>query len=121
MKEFLVQESFVYIRARVQTRFNQADNWEVKPYSIQFLSDVSEKMTKSLTVKVALEKVDEEFIRAANEILAAHPGNTTVKFCIEDSTENISVEVPSKKLRVKASKALTDELAALKLLDVKVN
>jgi DNA polymerase-3 subunit alpha len=121
VKEFLVQESFVYIRARVQTRFNQADNWEVKPYSIQFLSDVSEKMTKSLTLKVALEKVDDEFIRAANEILAAHPGNTTVKFCIEDSTENISVEVPSKKLRVKASKALTDELAALKLLDVKVN
>jgi DNA polymerase-3 subunit alpha len=121
LKEFLIQESFVYIRAKVQTRFNQADNWEVKPYSIQFLSDVSDKMAKSLTLKVAIEKVNDEFINAANEILAAHPGNATVKFCIEDSSENMTVELPSKKLKVKASQALLDEISALKLLDIKVN
>ena len=105
----------------MQTRFNQPDNWEVKPYSIQFLSDISDKMAKSITLKVALEKVNDEFITAANDILSAHPGNTTIKLCIEDTSENISVELPSKKLRVKASKALFDDLTALKLLDIKVN
>ena len=121
LKEFLIQESFVYIRARVQTRFGQADNWEVKPYSIQFLSDVSDKMVKSLTLKIQLDKINEDLIETVSSILAAHPGSTMVKFSIEDSSENIAVELPSKKIKVKAGKALTDQLSALKIFDIKVN
>ena len=111
----------MYVRAKVQTRFNQSDTWEVRPYSIQFLSDVSDKMAKSITLKVPLEKVSDRLITTVNEILAAHPGNTTVKFSIEDSAENISVEAPSKKMKVKASKALIDSLTTTKVIEVKVN
>lgn len=121
LKEFLIQESFVFVRAKVQTRFNQADSWEVRPYSIQFLSDVSDKMAKSITLKIAAEKVNERFISSLNEILTAHPGNTIVKFSIEDSTENFSVELPSKKLKVKTNKALIDLLQQSREVEVKVN
>lgn len=121
MKEFLIQESFVYVRAKVQTRFSQSDVWEVRPYAIQFLSDVSDKMTKSITLKVPLEKISDKLISSVNEILASHPGNSIVKFSIEDSSENIAVEAPSKKLKVKASKALIDQLTMSKEIEVKVN
>ena len=66
-------------------------------------------------------KVSDRLITTVNEILAAHPGNTTVKFSIEDSAENISVEAPSKKMKVKASKALIDSLTTTKVIEVKVN
>jgi len=56
-----------------------------------------------------------------NEILASHPGNTIVKFSIEDSAENISVEAPSKKMKVKANKELIDLLQMNKEIEVKVN
>jgi DNA polymerase-3 subunit alpha len=121
LKEFLIQESFVYVRAKVQTRFNQPDNWEVKPHSIQFLSDVSEKMTKSLTVKVPLEKITDELISTIQEVLSSHPGNTAVKFSIEDPSENMTFEAASKKAKVKASQALVDLLKQNKGVDVKVN
>jgi DNA polymerase-3 subunit alpha len=121
LKEFLVQESFVYIRAKVQTRFNQADNWEVKPYSIQFLSDVSDKMVKSITLKVPLEKINDQFIESVTAILNSHPGSSTVKFSIEDLTENMNFEAPSKKVRVKVSQALIDELKQSFGIEVNVN
>jgi hypothetical protein len=44
-----------------------------------------------------------------------------VKFCIEDSSENISVEAPSKKIKVKANKELMDLLLLNKEIEVKVN
>jgi hypothetical protein len=57
LKQFLLPESLVYVKAKVQNRYGNPDEWELKPTSMQFLADMAEKMTKQLTVKMRLFNV----------------------------------------------------------------
>ncbi len=121
LRDCLIQESFVYVRAKVSTRFNQPDNWEVRPYSIQFLSDISDKMVKSITLKVPVEKVSSTFIASVEKLLATSHGKAIVKFSIEDSVENVSIELPSRKLKVKVNKEFIEQIEAMREVEWKVN
>jgi DNA polymerase-3 subunit alpha len=121
LKEFLIQESFVYIKAKIQPRFNQSEILEVRPYSIQFLSDVGDKMAKTFTLKLQCEQITEDLIRSVLDALNANPGNTTVKVSIEDAKENMTVELPSKRIKVRAGKALIEQLSVIKKVEWKVN
>ncbi|MBL0257418.1 MAG: DNA polymerase III subunit alpha [Bacteroidetes bacterium] len=121
MKEFLVQESFVFIRAKVQSRYNSPDQFEAKPTSIQYLSDISDKLAKSITFKVPLHAVSEGFLNELNSVLNNSPGNCVVKFNILDQEEQISLELPSKRMKIKVNRDLLSSLDKLKDLEYKLN
>src|SRR6185436_9081626 len=104
---------FVYVRAKVQTRYKQPDNWEISPMSFQFLSDISDKMAKSLTLKVPLKAVSDNFVSKINDLVVSFPGQAELKFSITDSAEGLSLDMPSKKMRVKVNKHFIDCVNAL--------
>jgi DNA polymerase III subunit alpha len=120
-KEYLVLRSFVYVKAKVQTRYKQVDNWEISPLSFQFLSDISDKMAKSLTLKIPINMVTDSFVAKMNELIASSPGQAELKFSIVDSKENLSLDMPSKKVRVKVNKRFIDSVEMLKDVEWKVN
>ncbi|MBL0065684.1 MAG: DNA polymerase III subunit alpha [Bacteroidetes bacterium] len=121
MREFLVQESFVYIKAKVQSRYNSPDQFEAKPTTIQYLSDISDKLAKSITLKVPLHAVSEKFLTDLNTTLNNSPGNCVVKFNILDPEEQISLELPSKRMKIKVNKDLISQLDSFKELEYKLN
>lgn len=121
VKDFLAQESFVYMKARIQARYNAPDQLELRPSSMSYLSDLSDKMAKTFTLKLSASMVSEAFIEEVTKTLSGSPGPCMVKVQISDPVENISVELPSRKMRVKVSRKLVEDLEAIGVADFKLN
>jgi len=120
MKDFLVDGSFVYIKSKVQTRFNASDKLELRPVLIYFLSDVSDKLVKSLTLNMPLEKLSENFLNEMDMLLNNSPGNSVVKFNVLYDADQMKLLLPSKKVKVHVSSSLISGLKA-RNLDFKLN
>ncbi|TAH37946.1 MAG: DNA polymerase III subunit alpha [Bacteroidetes bacterium] len=121
MKACLMEGSFVYVKAKVQPRFNSSDQFEVRPNTMFYLSDVSDKLAKSLTLRMPLQKVSKELLNQMTDLLNNSPGNCVVKFNVVDQSQNLGVELPSKRLKVHISTGLIDSLNALNGLECILN
>ena len=86
-----------------------------------YLSDVSDKLARSLTLKMPLQKVSKELLNQMTDLLNNSPGNCVVKFNVIDQSQNLGVELPSKRLKVHISTGLIDSLNALNGLECILN
>ncbi|CAN5439689.1 DNA polymerase III subunit alpha [soil metagenome] len=120
LKQFLEPESLVFIRAKVQNRFHQPDNWEMKVHSIQFLHDVSEKLTKQLVVKMRLMDVNKNLIDKLGEVLSSHKGSVPVKMHIVDMDRNWNIPFMARNHKVKVNIKLVEELRSLTNGDISI-
>ncbi len=121
LKQFLNAESIVYIKGKVSSRYNSPDDWEFRANSIQYLSDVSDKMTKQLNVKMRLYDVNKTNISRFLELLGVNKGNVPVRMQIVDEEKNWSVPLISKVHRVKVNSQLVDEMKEVMNLEVSIN
>jgi DNA polymerase-3 subunit alpha len=123
-KPYMVQGLFLYVRGKISERFRNSGNFEFKVSTIQLLSELRDKLARSITVNLPLNDLSEDFINKFNEILTtnneAQPRNCTLKFKIVDSEENIAVLLPSKKINVNPNNELL-ELLDLNRLEYKLN
>jgi DNA polymerase-3 subunit alpha len=102
-KQYMVSGLFLYVRGKIAERFRNSGNFEFKVTSIQLLSELRDKLAKSLTVDVSLKELNEEFMQKFNDIILknqAMPKNCTLQFKVFDVEENIAVIMPSKKIKV---------------------
>lgn len=100
----------LFVRGKVQERFGNADQLELKIANMELLSEMLEKKVKSFTIQLPLPSVDEALINRVQEIVGRYPGNSALRFSIFDSGENIRLEMPSRKVRVKPGNDLFKEL-----------
>ena len=119
-KLMLVQGAFVYVRARVQAR-RWGDELEIKLTAINLLSDVLDKLTKSISLRVNLFDIDEAFSNNFKTILEEHKGSHQLKLNIIDPDENISLELLSRTHKVKISKQLIQDIGTLIDVQYKLN
>ena len=119
-KLMLVQGAFVYVRARVQAR-RWGDELEIKLTAINLLSDVLDKLTKSISLRVNLFDIDEAFSNNFKTILEEHKGSHQLKLNIIDPDENISLELLSRTHKVNISKQLIQDIGTLIDVQYKLN
>lgn len=125
-KPFLTTGYFIYVKGRVQERFNQPGNWEFKIQTVQLLSDLRDKMTRSLTIQVPLSVISDEFVDRIVRLIEENaknesPKNCVLKFNVIDRDDNISVELQSKRVRVNPSNELLEALMMIEGLDYRLN
>ena len=121
LKQFLNIESIVYIKAKVSPRYYNPDELELKVSTIQFLSDVCDKMTKQLNVKMKLYDVNRSNISKLQGLLDVNKGTVPVRMQIVDEEKNWSVPLVSKVHRVKVNSQLVDEMKDVMNLEVSIN
>lgn len=121
VKDFLAQEAFVFLRARVQGRYHNPDQLELRPTMVTYLSDLADKMARSFTLKMSVSAISAQLIDRIAETLNNSPGNCLVKVQIQDPLDNISVELPSKRVRVRINRRLIEELEAIGISEFKLN
>ncbi len=113
-KQYMVNGLFLYIKGKVQERFRQADNLEFKASNIQLLSELRDKLAKTITINVGLSELNDDFILKVEEILSENanvqPRNCLLRFRVIDAEENISVFLPSKKIKVNPNNELLEML-----------
>ncbi|MDQ3046220.1 MAG: DNA polymerase III subunit alpha [Bacteroidota bacterium] len=123
-KQYMVTGLFLFVKGKISERFRNSGNFEFKVSTIQLLSELRDKMAKSITVNVSIRELNDEFIGKMNAIIdanaAAQPKNCALQFRVYDAEENISVLLPAKKIKVNPSNELL-ELLKENLLEFKLN
>ncbi len=113
---FMVQNLFVFIRARVQERYNQPGILELKITKIELLEEVKENAFSHLKLMVKAEALTPQLIDLLEALFLQHNGKSHLEFYVEDPIENLQVKLFSKKNKVAIN---TEFLNAIdKLVDI---
>ncbi len=115
---------FLFIKGRVQNRWNKEDDFEVKISSIDMLSEVREKYFNKLTMTIELERLNRDLLNYLLEIGRKNPGNCSLFLDLIDSKDAQGVKMMSTKTKVNPLNEVLDELAELGLdykIDFKLN
>lgn len=123
-KQYMVAGLFLYIRGKVSERFRGSGNFEFKVSNIQLLSELRDKLARSITIQVPLRSLNDEFISQFNTIITQNSKvesrNCLLRFKVVDGEENISVDLPSKRIKVSPNNEFIEMLKDNQL-DFKLN
>jgi DNA polymerase-3 subunit alpha len=108
---------FVFIKARVQERYNQSGSLELKINNIELLEEVKKKAFSSIKLKVKLDSLNNELVQKLEAIINQHGGQSSVEFFVEDEIQNQNIKLFSKKSKVAVEDSFLMELD--KLMDIK--
>ena len=119
-KMMMVQGAFVYVKAQVRKR-SWDHQLEIKISSINLLSDVLEKLTKSITLRINLFDVNEVFVNQFKNLIEEHKGPHQLKLCVFDPDESVSLDFLSRSYKVRISRQLIHDIGTLIDVSYKLN
>ena len=112
-RNYLIEGLQVCVKAKVQTRFGQAGNFECKIQKIDLLSEMKDKTFSSIKLKVGTGDVSNDFIDKIELLINTHPGKCGIEIHVEDKAENLSVKMFSKTKKIGINDELMNELNRL--------
>jgi DNA polymerase-3 subunit alpha len=84
------------------------------------LSEVREKLTKGVHLQLQGDDVSAPLVDHLEALIESYPGNCTLKVSVLDETENIGVELLSRKYRISPDNELMHALDKIKEVSIKV-
>ncbi len=119
-KEFMVVNWFLYIKGVVITKQWGDQRPEFKISNIQLLSEIRDKLSKSVQVSIKANDVSAEIIEQVETILQRNPGNCSLKLHLYDESENITVELLSRRYMVSPTNELIQALEEIPEIEFRV-
>ena len=112
-RNMMVNGYFLHIKGTIEEKFRQKDNWDLRINAIGLLSEMRDKLTKSLTVNLDLHTLNNNLLNGIQEAVNVnnekYPNrNCTLKFKIRD--EAMLIELPSKTYKVNPSDDLMADI-----------
>jgi DNA polymerase-3 subunit alpha len=107
---------FLRIKGNIEEKFRQKDNWDMRIGAIDLLSEMRDKLAKSMTVQLELNLLNDQLLKniedAINSNLEKYPvKNCTLRFKVMD--DQMPVELTSKTYKVNPSDDLMTDIFAL--------
>jgi len=120
-RHFLVQNSFVYVRAFVKEGWVNRDTGQKGEPRIQFnnfqlLHDVMDTYAKKLSIQLNIHDLEKNTIAELEDMFRLHQGNHALNFVVYDNEDKLKLNMPSRKQKVKISQELLYELKALDVM-----
>ncbi|MFV0573629.1 MAG: DNA polymerase III subunit alpha [Xanthomarina gelatinilytica] len=114
-RHFLLKNSFVYVKMFVREGWINRDTGNKSEPRIQFnnfqlLHDVMDTYAKKLSVQLQVSDLQETRVNKLKELFNMHKGDHLLNFIIYDTEEQIKLNMPSRKQKIKISQELLDEL-----------
>lgn len=109
---------FLHIKGSIEEKFKQKDNWDLKILAISLLSEMRDKLTKSITVCLDLNVLDDRLMDSLQQIVDLNHNkypvkNCSLRFMVKDRDDAMLIELPSKTVKVNPSDDLMEEIFAL--------
>jgi DNA polymerase-3 subunit alpha len=109
---------FIQIKGTVEEKYRQKDNWDMRLAAINLLSEMRDKMTKSLTVCVHLHSLNEQVISRLAQMVEVNNQkydvkNCALRFMVKDSEDTLFVDLFSKTCKVNPSDDLLEGIFGL--------
>ena len=117
-KNLLVDGYFLHLKGNIEEKFRQKDNWDLRIATMSLLSEMRDKLMKSMTVCIDLSALNSKLMDSIEQIVEANNQkypvkNCTLRFLVKDMEESILIELPSKTLKVNPSDDLMAEIQSL--------
>ena len=102
--------NFVYLLGKVTERYHQKDTWELRLNKISLLSEIRDKMSKSLELHLPAPLASEELASQLAQILGEHPGKCPISVIVTAPKEEMNITLRSRSKSIQPSNALFDAL-----------
>jgi DNA polymerase-3 subunit alpha len=114
-RHFLVPNSFIYAKAKVQPGWMDKRTGKPGEPRLQFtvmqqLQDVMSGAAKKLTIRFHVNEIGEKRVAQLKELFTEHMGDSNLYFELFDHEEKIALEMSSKSTQVTINKQLLDTL-----------
>jgi len=110
-RHFLQPNTFIAIKGRIEIPPRRSE-LEFSIHSMELLSQMREKLAKSVHLKIEAKNLEQRLIADLNKLFLENEGNCGVSFKIVDALEEIEINMPSKSVKIepnnKVFKALED-------------
>ncbi len=114
-KGFLELGNCVFIEGRIEARYYQSDEFELKVQRLKLLDTVLEDMTKSIRIEINASTLHEGLVRELYTCLSNYPGKAGVRFDIDDGLKLKHIALRSRNVLVKPSERLLRDIERLGL------
>ena len=121
LRLFLVEGSFLHVQGKVQSRKFNKDELEFKINSLSLLSDVRDKMSKSITLNLDLAFLKEDHITGLKQLIRSYEGNCELLLQLYDTEEKMQIKLASKRYRINPSNEFFKELDKLSVNSYRIN
>ena len=105
-KHMLEEGQYVFLKARIEPRFDSPDQMAIRVNQVILLSEVMEKFSKVLSLTLDLSEVTVDTINKLHHAAKQCKGKCHVRIRIQDPIENITIDLPSRKYRVNPKEML---------------
>jgi DNA polymerase-3 subunit alpha len=105
-KHLMEEGQYIFLKARVESRFDNPDQMAIRVSQITLLSEAMEKFAKTLTLSLHLESVTPALVKKLQAAVKQHKGKCQLRMRIHDAEGNFTVDLPSRKHRVNAKEFL---------------
>ncbi len=111
-KHLISPGNVLYVEGINQKGLN-SDRAFFRVKDIMFLDTVGQVRTKSITVKIALEDINENAVNSLVELCESKPGKHTLKFRVRDTEADMEVDLQSLTYKINADGLFVQELESL--------
>lgn len=98
--KYMVQGLFVFIKARVQDRYNQPGSLEIKLSKIELLDEVKKNAFNLIKLKIKLNHLNDDLVSRLEALMNNHEGKSNLEFYIEDEDQHQNIRLFSKKNKI---------------------
>ena len=111
----------ILVSGRVEPDRWKNDSCKLHIGKIDYMADVKEELIKRITIKIDLDKLDEESVSELNSRLNEQEGSTEVYFKIVDNEDQGHVMLQAKKCRISLKKSLLDYIDSNNAMEYRIN
>ncbi len=111
----------VFITAKLQPRFRDSEQMELKVQNVEYLQTVKDKAVDRITISVISDMLNEDMLAELNTQLTEHPGKTKLFFQLRDTSGDKHVLLRSQSMFVDVKYTLIDYIERTDGLDYKIN
>jgi DNA polymerase-3 subunit alpha len=119
-KSFLMPGLFLFIEGNVLRKSWGEQNLEFKIRNIELLNEIGVKRTKGLQVKVSTAALSPAMVKELETLCEQFSGGTPFYLKLRDETQNINLELLSRKFRVKPVNEMVKKMRRIPDVEVEV-
>ncbi len=119
--KFMIPNIFISVKGRVQQRYNQPDNLELKVLQMQLLEDAKTNLFSNLKLNINIDSIDDAMINTLNNLFSKSKGKCNVEILIQDEQENFDLKMQYNKNNINVNLEMIEQLETINGLTLELS
>ena len=116
-----IEGAAVYVTGKMQSRYYNSDQKELKVTNVELLQTVKEKAIDRITISLITDMINEQDVAELSQLISESPGHTKLFFQLRDSQGKHHVLLRSQNRTIDVRHTLIDFIESREMMDYKIN